>query len=103
MERNKLEDPAVELAALNASLLEKVNSAHCLPLNHSRPGSWACEKSVESVYRDNKDLIERIHEVSIENLHLRSVIEMFLSDNYTDFFEHFEECCKQAKNAIGKP
>lgn len=79
MERNKREDPAVELAALKA------------------------EKSIESVSRDNKYLIERIHEVSIENLHLRGVIEMFLSDNYTDFFEHFEECCKQAKNAIGKP
>ena len=79
MERDKREDPTVELAALKA------------------------ERSIESVYRDNKDLIERIHEVSIENLHLRSVIEMFLSDNYTDFFEHFEECCKQAKIAIGKP
>lgn len=79
MERNEQEDPAVELAALKAG------------------------KSIESVYRCNKDLIERIHEVSIENLHLRSVIEMFLSDNYTDFFEHFEECCKQAKSALCKP
>ena len=79
MERNKREDQAVELAALKA------------------------EKSIESVYRCNKDLIERIHEVRIENLHLRGVIEMFLSDNYTDFFEHFEECCKQAKSALCKP
>ena len=81
----------------------EMNSDNCLQLKSSRPDGWACERTVESVYRDNKDLIERIHEVSIENLHLRSVIEMFLSDNYTDFFEHFEECCKQAKNAIGKP
>lgn len=101
--KNKQEDQSVVIAVMKTSLSEKANSVHCLPLNNSRPDSWACEKSIESVYRDNKDLIERIHEVSIENLHLRSVIEMFLSDNYTDFFEHFEECCKQAKIAIGKP
>jgi len=102
MERNEQEDPAVELAALKASLLEKTNSIHwtlCRPDKHV---SWEWP-TVGSVIKDNAELICYIQEIDTENLHLRSVIEMFLSDNYTDFFEHFEECCKQAKSALCKP
>lgn len=102
MERNKLEDPAVELAALKASLLEKTNSVNWALRRPGEPVSWEWP-TTGSVIKDNAELAQYVSEVATENLHLRSVIEMFLSDNYTDFFEHFEECCKQAKNAIGKP